>query len=142
MFPIIAVVQGRTADGTWVVYGLRVVVTSQSRRTPPDNATVARLARAASARTGEWFGSAPDLVGATKTGVPEAMQVALGLELTDPRFRIHFTRVDWVVRSHADLSAALCPSPAQRLVPVDQARTMAVCLPLEAAEELPAKGEV
>ena len=137
LFPIVAAIQGTTADGTIVVYGLRVLVVSTSQRTPPDDETVVRLVRASATKTGEWFGTAPDLVSASRVGVPDAMQVALGLELSDPRFRIHFTAVDWVVRNRARLTSALCPSSAQRLVRVDRASTVAVCVPLAAAAELP-----
>lgn len=120
----------RIADTQVVSFGATLDLRSSQAAQAPDPALLRAIAAALRTATAHGYKSASDLASAPTNGVRTTVVAQTALSVLDPRYRLAWVRIEWVVGGPVFRATPdLCLMPTQRLVPDDSVPGLAICQP-------------
>jgi hypothetical protein len=124
----------RLGDTAAVTMGVKVILIARTTALPSDT-VVLRVAEAVARIAPRTYHSPAAALAASRGRADPAIADEIALSLEDPRFRVLWIRVMWVLRGRTvRLSNTLCETPTQHLAALTKERTLFSCQPFAAGQ--------
>ncbi|MBW7932079.1 MAG: hypothetical protein H3C62_00430 [Gemmatimonadaceae bacterium] len=120
----------RLADTQLVSFGATLDLRSHRVASPPDLALIRAVVAALRTEVARTYKTGVDLAASTEKGVKTPLVERTALSVLDPRYRLAWVHIEWVVAGGAFRATRdLCLDPAQTLSPDDSLTGAAICQP-------------